>query len=198
MKLEDIKKGETYNVRVRVARIDTNRFVCQPLNQDGTPSDFCPNYFNFAEAEAFYPAENGMKNTETAPKYNPNRKFKRGDKVQIVREYRGRVPNIIDRQYFYPGKVYTVATSEGGIGGVLIHDDDSHQHAFYFWELELVATIEELEPYHVAESWCNFNVEDAKGRIVSSYSKEYHPHAEAKAKDECNSLNAQHGKEMEK
>ena len=67
---EKIKVGETYIVRVRVIQIEPNRIVCQPLNQDGTPFNSCHNYFNFAEAEAFCPA-NSTENAKPALKAEP-------------------------------------------------------------------------------------------------------------------------------
>ena len=189
MNIEDIKVGETYNVRVRVGRIDTNRFVCQPLNQDGTPSDFCHNYFNFAEAEAFSPlsTENGIKNTETAPKYDPKRLFRKGDIVEVDTHGRD-IADSMKKAGLVLGKRYAVTADEGttghDIGYVSFIGDDGIEHNSMFFWLKLVTPVEELEPYSVSEATVQYLVKEDNKKVVAQFCKLYHPHAKAAAEAE--------------
>ncbi len=93
MSRKDIKVGEDYYVRVKVTAISENRFVCRPLLWGSTMSDFAPNYFNFAEAEAFYMSIDGGesfigvldKNDNLVKKffYNPNDDVNYGDVAEL-------------------------------------------------------------------------------------------------------------------
>lgn len=197
MNIEDIKVGETYNVRVRVGGIDTNRFVCQPLNQDGTPSDFCPNYFNFAEAEAFSPLspENGIKNTEPAPKYDQCRLLKKGDRVQVKRR-NGRC-NGKAGEYLREAFCEVAEDEEPNELVRVLHNATEYRLDPAY--LELVTPAEELEPYNVHETEYLFRVMqvvEVGEQIVSEYRKSTHPHAKEAAEAERDRLNAEWRKEQ--
>ena len=83
MNIEDIKVGETYNVRVTVTGFNLAKNAVAVWACGGHPC-----YFPLEDFSPISP-ENGIKNTETAPKYDPNRLFRKGDKVRVV-EWNGR------------------------------------------------------------------------------------------------------------
>lgn len=190
MNLEDIKVGETYNVRVRVSRIDTNCLVCQPLNQDGTPSDFSPNYFNFAEAEAFYPAENGKKPTEPAPKYDPCRKFREGDEVRYV-PCNGRECPVMPCDEYYREKTLTVVKDEDSNHQVLVRTQDGREKYIRFCYLQLITPVEELKPYYIDEypNTCKLMKRDGGKLYKLADYWDTHPRFKAAAEAECDRLN---------
>ena len=94
MNLEDIKVGETYNVRVTVALIGDSIIHC---SIGATTINFWK-----TAVSAFSPIspENGIKNTEPAPKYDPCRLFLKGDIVEPV-TVNGRLPKTLTAGYRY-------------------------------------------------------------------------------------------------
>jgi hypothetical protein len=136
--------------------------------------------------------ENGTKNTDTAPKYDPNRKFRKGDKVRVV-EYKGRNYTNVDT-----GKEGVVSRNETGADPaieVTFGDDD-------FWDvdpayLELVTPVEEQEPYYVEDGGLSVMVNSRiNERVVCcSFHKNVHPNAKETAEAECARLNAEYRKE---
>lgn len=93
--------------------------------------------------------ENVTKNTETAPKYDPNRKFRKGDKVKLVardgRSYIDYDPTTKLRE----GAFYTVLEDEsdvieGGCPAIRIADEHAEYEVLFYF-LELVTPVEELE-----------------------------------------------------
>lgn len=195
MNIEDIKVGETYYVRVKVTAISTNRLVCQPLLLDGTMSDFAPNYFNFAEDEAFYKS---IPDT-TPPKCDPCRLFRKGDKVRVV-ENKGR------KQACF-GSLATVKQDEDE-DKVLITIDGSGIWWVDAAYLELVTPVEEQEPYHINEIFdiddgnlIGYEVAHSDTRESIFYGGETHIRSIEKAKEaaeaERDRLNAEYRKEQE-
>ena len=199
---EEIKAGETYNVRVRVARIEPNRIVCRPLNKDGTPSDFCPNYFNFAEAEAFYPAENVTKSAKNAQKYDPCRKFREGDIVEFDTHGRD-ISESMKRAGVTLGERYTVTEDENNTGYVsFIGADGIEHHSIFFW-LKLVQPVEELETYYLdtittddnnTKPYFMIKTRKHEHRIRTFYANDFETieQTEIAAKAECTRLNAEY------
>ena len=88
MNIEEIKEGETYNVRVKVVSIDEDGWYKVRTSDETLPFILSPK-----EKEAFSPISpaNGTKNTETPPKYDPNRKFRKRDKVRMKKELAGMI-----------------------------------------------------------------------------------------------------------
>lgn len=194
MNIEEIKVGETYNVRVRVALIEPNRVVCRPLNQDGTPSEFCPNYFNFAEAEAFYPAD-GIKSAKNAQKYDPNRKFRKGDRVKPAERNGRKTPKLNYKTE------YTVTSDEddyGTVGAEYFNGAMTVSVNIPFYWLELVTPVEELGPYMVGTDFVDdepvWNIYK-DGDLIVGYTSS-HPNAKAAAEAERDRLNAEWRKEQ--
>lgn len=136
---------------------------------------------------------NCSKATDPASKYDPNRKFRKGDKVRPVERY-GRMPedgapvNFICEVVEDELKNGTVAIrARGNCGSVQFRVT-----ALY---LELVTPVEEMEPYSVVDAHTHWDVADKDMKCVVTYSKLHHPHAKAAAEDECDRLNAEWRKE---
>ena len=182
MKLEDIKIGETYNVRVTVALIGDSIIHCSVGKNTA-------NFWKSAVSE-FSPIS-----PETYPKYDPCREFREGDKVR-VRKIHGKLP-----QCRYNGMI---KVKEGDC--CTIHEKE-HRNCYWVtipsggnWCLdaayfELVTPVEEMEPYSVDYEMDCWRVCDNDG-VVSVYN-ERHPHAKEAAEAERDRLNAAHRKERE-
>ena len=195
MDIEDIKIGETYNVRVQVVKKETARVCCHTISKDGNCfSDFL-SWFSKAETAAFSPMT-----PETAPKYDPCRKFRKGDKVRAV-EYKGRrgtdCPN-------FTGKIYTVSQEERS-NGLLKLTDDVYIYYIDPAYVELVTPVEELEPYRVKQNMQGRSYEvksPTPVRTVAAffYGGENPAYTEEKAlaaaEAECARLNVAHRKEQ--
>ena len=192
MNIEDIKIGETYNVRMKFANIDEDGNYC--FNMETKP--YLYRLFNKTDVETcVFPMPdpaNDIKNTENASKYDPCRLFRRGDKVRVVEERNDRIPPICGR--IEPGKVYTVSGNEDG-GDVMLEVEGKYDCISWLW-LDLVTPVEELEPYSVVNAHTHWDVTDNDMKTVVTYSKAYHPHAKAAAEAECARLNAEHRKEQ--
>lgn len=131
----------------------------------------------------------------SAPKYDPCRRFKKGDKVRSV-PYKGRKVALC-------GSIVTVEEDEmvnenlvslvDAYGGIAVVD------AAY---LELVTPVEELEPYFTKEDreelWWEVwkRDEEVGGLLVALFSTGEHPNSKAAAEAECIRLNEEYRKEQ--
>ena len=196
MKYEDIKAGETYNVRVIVGFKNSDSIATLPVDENGKELNTICCYYATSEASAFSPIvpENGIKNTEIAPKYDPCRKFREGDIVRLV-EWNGRKlwDDIKHLHRIYNEKgTFTVHDDEQG-NDVVIVPDAYTENVYCACPacLELVTPVEELEPYRVGTGidsqllYCN-------NELFAEFEK-----AE-EAKRVCDLLNAEHRKEKQK
>lgn len=191
MNIEDIKVGETYYVRVKVNTIGENYIRVTPILQGGVLSTYWPTTFALGESSAFFPIplENGTKNSDPAPKYDPCRMFRKGDKVRVVK-CNGRI-----------------GSTSAPVGMLAIVTEDEKECSWIYLTtkecdysidpayLELITTVEEQEPYCIADhihGWIVYK--DNPGNVVANFNKT-HPHAKAAAKAECARLNAEHRKE---
>lgn len=128
------------------------------------------------------------------PKYNPCRKFKKGDKVRIV-HYKGRDYN--HKAKLSRGKEAKVLYDEAenmlisikfpGKASILI--DPAY--------LELVTPVEELEPYRVEKDQHGYHIENNDGQWLVTYCNEFHPNAYQAAINERDRLNAEYRKEQQ-
>ena len=194
MNIEDIKIGETYNIRAKCIRIDEDGFY--GFNTETKPSIF--RLFNKKDVEtSVFPLpapENGIKNTETAPKYDPCRLLKKGDRVQVKRRNgrcNGKAGEYL-REAFC-----TVAEDEtqNELVRVLHNATEYRLDPAY---LELVTPVEEMEPYSVEEDsqyWHVFYEQNGGIMTVCKFLKSYHPTAKAAAEAERDRLNAEYRKE---
>lgn len=125
----------------------------------------------------------------TKPKYDPNRKFRKGDKVRIV-EWNG-------RKSMRDGMIALVVNNEDNGGMVEVSIDGWKNGVFYnACKLELVTPVEELEPYTVVESYGRTDV--MKGDYPIATYTDSHPHAKEAAEAERDRLNAEWRKKMGK
>lgn len=148
MKIEDIKVGETYNVRVVVTKIDETLIY----TKTGIPHLLDGNCFMAVEAAAFSHIPTGyeqpinlLKMTEipeTYPKHDPCRKFRKGDKVRVVR-WNG-------RDIARVGQIGYVVADEYNSRVELAIDGWTKDVFYPACHLELVTPVEELEPYYVS------------------------------------------------
>ena len=135
---------------------------------------------------------NCKKPSETAPKYDPCRLFRKGDRVRVA-ENKGRC---LKPYALKIGDVLTVSKDEPNDDTCVIwckrHDQDFYLDPAY---LELFTPVEELEPYIVGESTDYFSVEKDDEEL-SLFWKDKHPNAKAAAEAERDRLNAEYRKEQ--
>jgi hypothetical protein len=144
---------------------------------------------------------NGVKNTETSPKYDPNRPFRKGDKVRAV-EYKGRKGTDCPD---FTGKIYTVSQEEKSNKLLKLTD------GFFVYYIDpayvkLVTPIEELEPYSVSlrqeltvdDTYPYCAVIDHDGNEVARFYCEQYEEGKARAAAEAerDRLNAEYRKEQ--
>lgn len=139
--------------------------------------------------------ENGTKNTESAPKYDPRRKFRKGDKV-CFKEHLGR------KSLAHCDKIITLEADEkygSCFWKEMAPDGDIIDRNAYFCFLELVTPVEEIEPYSVHETDYLYRViqrVDGGEQVVCEYRKNTHPNAQAAAEAERDRLNEEYRKEL--
>ena len=198
MNIEDIKVGETYNVRMKFANIDEDGNYCFNMET----KQYVYRLFNKTDVETcVFPMPdpaNGTKNTD------PCRKFREGDSVRPVERY-GRQPddgapvNVICEVVEDERKNGTVAIRARGACGAV----QFRVTALY---LQLITPVEELEPYRVVRPENYQCIRIMKGkRIHSSIPFDEEEcvcrtleEAKAAAEAERDRLNAEHRKGMKK
>ena len=190
MNIDKIKEGETYNVRVKVIgkygkcidaifadADDAIVGIHIPERRVGVLRPISP--------------ENGIKNTENAPKYDPNRMFRKGDKVK-PRERNGRIPWAKDM-------TLTVVADERTAGVTVRDEETGEERLMCVLFLELVTPVEELEPYFVQDFKGGYGVFHTRLQPeaeVCHYFNDMHPHAKEAAEAERDRLNAELRKEQ--
>lgn len=192
MNIEDIKEGETYNVRVKVIEKYGNYVDAIYAEYDAIEGIHIPK----RRIGILHPIspENGTKNTENAPKYDPNRKFRKGDRVRVA-ENKGRCLKPFALKI---GDVLTVSKDEPNDDTCVIWckwlDQDFYLDPAY---LKLVTPVEELEPYTIR--WLDgldvWQVQNEEKDVIATFFTE-HPHAKAAAEAERDRLNAEWRKEQ--
>ena len=182
MNIDDIKIGETYNVRLLARYNESNHFITfeTPTGRDVVigANDF--------EAVS----------TVEKPKYDPCRPFKKGDIVEMDTHGRD-IAASMKSSGVALGKRYTVTEDENNTGYVsFIGDDGIEHHSMFFW-LKLVTPVEEMEPYQlvVIEKGEEKRWGVTKGDFIVCDFSSHHPHAKEAAVAECARLNAEHRKE---
>lgn len=126
--------------------------------------------------------------TKEQSKYDPNRRFRKGDKVRVV-EWNGRIPLYLKP---YINTVHPVSFDEDINGYIRIEGDIEIANVPY---LELVTPVEELDLYFVLDSPNTYNVckRGEPGFAATFYKK--HPLARKKADEYCEALNEEIRKE---
>lgn len=206
MKPEEIKIGGVYDVRVKVikkipgntpGKIEIGAYTVD--RDTNSPMEYETSWFLTEETPAFaeITPENGTKNSEPAPKYDPCRLLRRGDRVQVKRR-NGRSNG---KHGEYLREAYCLVAEDEERNELVRVFHNSSEYLLDPAYLELVTPVEELEPYYVEEeghSWCIRK--PGPSDIYSTlawFSKKRHPHAKAAAEAECARLNAEYRKETE-
>lgn len=198
MATKDIKVGNFYHVLVKVLGINpTNgEITTETANEFGTSLNMEPTYFARCEKEAFFPItpENGVKNSEPAPKYAPCRKFRKGDKVEYHPKD-GR--ELFEAKRLLAQTLTVVENEHKEFNRVTVEAQNGDTLSVPFYYLKLVTPVEEFEPYsleHRPSEW--LVVKKANNLILSSYNVGIHPNAKAAAETECARLNEAYRKEL--
>lgn len=191
MKPEDIKVGDEHFVLARVGYKNSNgKYGITIQWGDGvlftrtlTPVEVCDMFSIYENA---------------APKYDPYRKFRKGDRVS-PQFCNGRKPLAYNGfiNLMPEDGVYEVICDEDKDGIVRISyktKDVSILACF----LELVTSVEERSPYYVG-TWENmlavYKKTQTEDIIISMFSQS-HPHAKEAAEAECKRLNEEYRKEQ--
>lgn len=224
MNIEDIKVGEWYNVPFKVKEIKSGDIhlinggieaVCQPSELSVIGEASMPQYVrvdtsNDIDLRSLKDSPLALSNdeikeftewlrqkAESAPKYDPCRRFRKGDKVRVV-EWSGRNP-VMPFMDCKVGDIGTVIKDEEATSFfVRLHLEGKYEKDMPYCHLELVTPVEEMEPYSVEEYSYYWHVlyEEHGGKMtVCKFLKAYHPHAKAAAEAERDRLNAEYRKE---
>lgn len=188
MNIEDIKIGETYNVRVKVDRVDTT-FNAVFFTIEGGDTVYA---FGVQDRKIHDLISPVIEVTGVCPpsKYDPCRLFRKGDKVRVV-EWNGRRPWC----EALLGKETTVLHDESSYGvRIQIGESVESYCTLNACFLELVTPVEEVEPYTVVESYGRTDI--MKDDYVITTYTDSHPHAKKSAEDECDRLNEEYRKEQ--
>ena len=136
---------------------------------------------------------------ETAPKYDPCRLFKKGDKVKLV-EWNGRklwedIPHL--HRIYDENGTFTVRIDELSGAKVAIIPDAYTENVYLACPvcLKLVTPVEDLEPYFIEEISNGYKLMKRNGKQLANYWED-HPHAKEAAEAERDRLNAEYRKEQ--
>lgn len=127
------------------------------------------------------------------PKYDPCRKFRKGD-IVTPKERNGRIPWAKDM-------TLTVVADESTAGVTVRYDDTGEERIMCVLFLELLTPVEELAPYYIEETeyeYCITIMIGERKDTPATYHKRMHPRAKEAAEAERDRLNAEYRKEMEK
>lgn len=201
LNLEDIKVGEMYNVLMQVSDYADGIIFCSTvIGIDPKDGVQCGEEYEIChdEISAFSPISpsNDIKNTQTAPKYDPCRKFRKGDIVRHV-PHNGRECPAMPLDEYYRVKTLTVVEDEDANHNVFVETQDGRNKYIRFCFLELVTPVEEIEPYSVSEATVQYLVKEDNKKVVAQFCKLHHPNAKAAAEAERDRLNAEYRKEQE-
>lgn len=190
---EDIKVGEIYNARMQITRKNDTDFRAILMTK---PCVHCAveHVFALDEIAAFSPIS-------PAPKCDPCRKFRKGDKVRVV-ESHGRETPLASVMQDLSEKTFSVIADEDADNDVLI-DTPKGNRFIQFSFLELVTPVEELAPYIKLENVSSNSIEVRDKRTnkveASFYFGKDHAYtfvqAATRAEAERDRLNAEHRKE---
>ena len=116
------------------------------------------------------------------PKYDPCRKFKKGDKVNVTSRD-GRYPVVLPMNYHWVGKNVTVVEDEDDDGCVQVCSEAGDKMSVAFFFLEMVSTVEERMPYGIDPAAANVLLKDGKKFATFEDAD--------KAQEVCDRLNAE-------
>ena len=191
---EDIKEGGIYDVRIVVEQKRDHALLACALSDVGETNK--PRFVFYERTVSDFrqaTPENGTKNTEPAPKYDPCRLFRKGDKVRMV-EWHGR--SFFDGGCHPNCNKWTVTEDE--TSGVNVEQDGCQISEVPPCYLELVTPVEEIEPYFVSDDDYEYCVFDRRTKMTVCRFDMSHPHPKEAAEAERDRLNAEYRKEMGK
>lgn len=192
MNIEEIKVGETYNVRVKVTQKTSESITAETVDKNGR--FLCENEFAEEETAAFSPIAVSI----GYMKYDPFRRFKEGDIVE-PREVNGRTycPAVED----LTGERCVVVVSEIKHCNIRIrHGEDDYTIDPAY--LELITPVEELGSfgvrYNTDRDWAEVYHRRYKNTVAAFYCKcgITREQAEKAAEAERDRLNAEWRKEQ--
>lgn len=200
-KRENVKVGETYYVRTKVLSIDVEytdtEIAAAVVDEKGKSLGPDVIYFSGSDLAAF-----SLCKQETAPKYDPNRYFRKGDRVKLKEEINGRRMSDFVTSLSL-GKIYTVKEDEDNC--TVLIDSDNGLYRYSFMHLQLVTPVEEQEPYSVSlrqeltvdDTYPYCAVIDYDGNEVARFYCEQYEEGKARAAAEAerDRLNAEYRKE---
>lgn len=184
MNIEEIKVGERYNVCGYIGYKNEDEIS---ITFECKPGVYCSIPFAKSHASMYFSLP------PTPPKYDPCRKFKKGDKVKLI-EWNGRTPYDTHHELKPPpGEVHIVIEDEYDRNEVYIGMSaaDEHQSVVHACHLELVTPVEELEPYKVEKRLSRYAVyyhdpdEDGMTGRVYEQAAFYFGHPNQYTKDEA-------------
>lgn len=192
MNIENIKVGETYNVRVKVIGKYSKGIDAIYADADDAIAGLHIPERRVGILRPISP-ENGIKNTETAPKYDPCRWFREGDRVE-VKQYKGRLYTKFWAQYL--GQVLAVGTSETETSSPELITKQGLQPIDPAY-LELITPVEEIEQYFIQEDSVSYNIRSKDECLIAAIVfKGICENPMQLAKDTCARLNAEYRKEQ--
>lgn len=190
MNIEDIKVGETYNIRMKVTNKEKDMVEVKNPMVSVYGCDYMIISHKYIHA------------IHEQPKYAPCRKFKKGDIVRL-KAYNGRKPyDFWHKQTIehFGAKLDTVLEDELESGNVDIFQDapiDELTVRVHASHLELVTPVEELERYYIELDSTGFAIIDRQNvGYVAHFKAVQHPNAKAAAEAERDRLNAEYRKEQ--
>lgn len=200
--LKQLKPGDEifirakYRERLRDGDVLFSHFVTNAYDKEKQAAEWYTHPENVISSISS--PENVIKNTETAPKYDPCRKFKKGDIVDYHRrdgrDYQD-TPDMGDYKFAVVTDDEDEETGLVFVEFVLTYNYDNACHYVPWYHLQLVTPVEELEPFFVYEDATSWQVKKGKS-LCARYGKATHPHAKEAAEAECKRLNAEYRKEQ--
>lgn len=200
MDKEEFKEGKHYNLKLKCILTAEKVIVFSTESGDHIPVRLC-------DIECVSPITPSEPPTlvGTPPTHDPCRKFRKGDKVQII-EWNGRNP--FDTHHglkLNPGEVHIVLDDEYERNEVYVGMSaaDEEQSVVHACNLELVSPVEELSPYTVRHNeahaaWSIYGPFDLSA--VNYFYGPRYPYtpktARAAAEAECARLNSEYRKEQ--
>lgn len=177
--IKSLKKGDPIVINASFSRVDADGDIWSKVqSNNGSYYEYyaCPSHVS-------RPPE------PTLPtlKYDPWRKFKKGDRAQVV-ERNGRTITCFPAGRIKVGDIVTVAENEGGDVFIKVLTEDGHEMMVPWFMLELITPVEELEPYSIDPA--NTNVLFKHGKKFASFEDD------DAAQEVCKRLNAEWRKEQ--
>ena len=190
MNSEDIKIGETYNLRIQVLGKSEDFIHARPITPNGeyATTGFLEILHKYAPSFTPIPSKHGTSVPTTT------RLFREGDKVRVV-EKDGRTPTCFPVGKIKVGDILTVIENERGDAFINVKTEDGSKMMAPWFHLELVTPVEELEPYKLIDSPNTYNIVRDSAMVMTIHKKS-HPNAKAAAEAECARLNEEWRKEQ--